>query len=92
MPEEIVHRFEDKWAICWGLMGGWEQCKCMSGRILKHIEKCGVVTNCTLRMKVCELLPRMSVSLYIDTEEVNVGQKEFEAHPKVDMIICSYEQ
>ena len=22
MPEEeIVHRFEDKWAVCWGLMG-----------------------------------------------------------------------
>ena len=63
MPEEIVHRFEDKWAICWGLMGGWEQRKCMSGRILKHIEKCGVVTNCTLRGKVCELLPCISVSL-----------------------------
>ena len=75
-----------------GIDGGWEQRKCMSGRILKDIEKCGVVTNCTLRGKVCELLPCIRVSLYIDTEEVNVGQKEFEAHPKVDMIICSYEQ
>ena len=31
------------------------------------------------------------VSLYIDTEEANVGQKEFEANPKVDMISTAVE-
>ena len=63
MPEEIVHRFEDKWAICRGLMGTGRSAS-VCRRILKHIEKCGFVTNCTLECRKGKFVNYYSVCMY----------------------------
>ena len=63
MPEEIVHRFEDKWAICRGLMGTGRSAG-VCRRILKYIGKCGFVTNCTLEGRMGKFVNYYSVGMY----------------------------